>query len=213
MTAWVIFSPSLASASALSFCRIIAEISGGLYSLPFSTTRTSPFDALATLYGTTFSAFWTSTSSYLRPMNRLTLKIVFSGFVIACRRATWPTRRSPVLGLTATTDGVSRLPSAFSSTVGSPASMIAVTELVVPRSMPNTFAIVVLLHLFKDRGHKSRVVSRESCTTRDPRLMTHDWLLRLHVTTPALRELRTRRAVELERGVEGIPRPVLRRSH
>ena len=29
MTAWVIFSPSLASASALSFARIIAEISGG----------------------------------------------------------------------------------------------------------------------------------------------------------------------------------------
>ncbi len=29
MTAWVIFSPSLASASAFSFARIIAEISGG----------------------------------------------------------------------------------------------------------------------------------------------------------------------------------------
>src|SRR4030088_269334 len=76
-------------------------------------------------------------------MNRLMLKIVFSGLVIAWRRAIWPTRRSPVLGLTATTDGVSRLPSAFSSTVGSPASMIAVTELVVPRSIPSTLAIVV----------------------------------------------------------------------
>ena len=65
--------------------------------------------------------FCTSASSNLRPMKRLTLKMVFSGLVIACRRATWPTRRSPVLGLTATTDGVRRLPSAFSSTVGSPA--------------------------------------------------------------------------------------------
>src|SRR5713101_8343668 len=141
MTAWVIFSPSLASASALSFWRIIAEISGGLYSLPLSTTRTSPLGALATLYGTTLSAFWTSTSSNLRPMKRLTLKMVFSGLVIACRRATWPTRRSPVLGLTATTEGVSRLPSAFSSTVGSPASITAATEFVVPRSIPSTLAI------------------------------------------------------------------------
>src|SRR5579884_814354 len=84
-------------------------------------------------------------------MKRLTLKIVFSGLVIACRRATWPTSRSPVLGLTATTDGVKRLPSAFSSTVGSPASMIATTELVVPRSMPRTFAIVPL-HLYQNRS-------------------------------------------------------------
>src|SRR5215471_16350516 len=42
----------------------------------------------------------------------------------------------------ATTEGVSRDPSLFSSTVGSPASMTAITELVVPRSMPSTFAMV-----------------------------------------------------------------------
>src|ERR671929_1738002 len=78
-------------------------------------------------------------------MKRLTEKMVLSGLVIAWRRATWPTRRSPVLGLTATTDGVRRLPSAFSRTVGSPASMIATTELVVPRSIPSTFAIRVHL--------------------------------------------------------------------
>jgi hypothetical protein len=30
MTAWAIFSPSFASASALIFCKIIAETSGGL---------------------------------------------------------------------------------------------------------------------------------------------------------------------------------------
>src|ERR671932_1492811 len=145
MTACETFSPNLASASAFIFWRIMAETSGGLYSLPFITTLRSPLGALATLYGTCLSAFWTSASSYLRPMKRLTEKMVLSGFVIACRRATWPTRRSPVLGLTATTDGVSRLPSAFSSTVGSPASMIATTELVVPRSMPSTFAM--LAHL------------------------------------------------------------------
>ena len=45
-------------------------------------------------------------------MNRLIEKIVFSGLVIACRFATCPTSRSPVL-LKATTDGVMRLPSAF----------------------------------------------------------------------------------------------------
>ena len=37
---------------------------------------------------------------------------------------------------------VSRLPSAFSSTVGSPASMMAATEFVVPRSIPNTFGML-----------------------------------------------------------------------
>src|ERR671911_321806 len=73
-------------------------------------------------------------------MKRLTEKTVFSGFVTACRRAKRPTRRSP-LGVTATTDGVSRSPSAFGMTVGSPPSMVAITELVVPRSMPIVRAI------------------------------------------------------------------------
>src|SRR3712207_779969 len=76
-------------------------------------------------------------------MKRLTEKIVFSGLVTACRRAKRPTRRSP-LGVTATTDGVSRSPSAFGMTVGSPPSMVAITELVVPRSMPIVRAIFVL---------------------------------------------------------------------
>ena len=76
-------------------------------------------------------------------MKRLTEKIVFSGFVTACRRAKRPTRRSP-LGVTATTDGVSRSPSAFGMTVGSPPSMVAITELVVPRSMPIVRAMFVL---------------------------------------------------------------------
>ena len=63
---------------------------------------------------------------------------MFSGLVIAWRRATWPTRISPSL-LKPTTDGVSRLPSSFSITFGSRPSMIATTEFVVPRSIPMIF--------------------------------------------------------------------------
>ncbi len=43
-----------------------------------------------------------------------------------------------------TTEGVIRPPSAFSTTTGSPASITAATELVVPKSIPNTFAMIVL---------------------------------------------------------------------
>ena len=68
-------------------------------------------------------------------MKRLIEKTVFSGLVTACRLATWPTSRSPVL-VNATTDGVSRPPSGLVMTTGSPPSMTATTELVVPRSMP-----------------------------------------------------------------------------
>ena len=68
-------------------------------------------------------------------MKRLMEKMVFSGLVTACRLATWPTNRSPVL-VTATTDGVNRLPSALVMTTGWPPSMTATTELVVPRSIP-----------------------------------------------------------------------------
>ncbi len=66
---------------------------------------------------------------------------VFSGLVIACRRAIWPTRRSPD-SVKATTDGVVRLPSEFAITFGSPPSMMATHEFVVPRSMPITFAML-----------------------------------------------------------------------
>src|SRR5438093_1534755 len=75
-------------------------------------------------------------------MNRLIENTVFSGLTAACRRASWPTRRSPDL-VKATTEGVVRPPSAFGMTTGSPASMTATTELVVPRSMPTVFAIVI----------------------------------------------------------------------
>ena len=76
-------------------------------------------------------------------MNRLIEKTVFSGLVTAWRLASWPTRLSPFL-VNATTEGVSRLPSWLGMTTGSPPSMTATTELVVPRSMPITLPIAVL---------------------------------------------------------------------
>src|SRR5215510_1015847 len=84
---------------------------------------------------------WTSLKR--RPMNRLIDETVFSGFVIAWRLAIWPTRISPSF-VNATTDGVVRLPSWFGMTTGSLPSRTATTELVVPRSMPMTFAIASL---------------------------------------------------------------------
>ena len=92
------------------------------------------------MYGTIDSSSRTSAS--LRPMNRLIEKIVFCGLVTAWRLATVPTRRSPDAA-NATTEGVVRPPSAFSTTVGSPPSSTAMHELVVPRSMPMVLPMLV----------------------------------------------------------------------
>ena len=48
ITASVTVSPRYASASVFSFCRIIALISGGAYSLPSASTRTSSFGPFTT---------------------------------------------------------------------------------------------------------------------------------------------------------------------
>src|SRR5271166_580987 len=64
--------------------------------------------------------------------------MVFSGFVMAWRLATCPTSRSPFF-VKATTDGVVRPPSSLGMTLGSPPSMTATTELVVPKSIPIIF--------------------------------------------------------------------------
>ena len=74
-------------------------------------------------------------------MNRLIEKTVFSGLVTACRFATCPTSRSPDL-VKPTTDGVIRLPSGLVMTTGSPPSITATTEFVVPRSIPIILLIV-----------------------------------------------------------------------
>ncbi len=137
-TASVTGSPRYASASALSFWRIIAEISGGAYSVPSALTRASSFAPFTTSYGTIFIS--SETSSNLRPMNRLIEKIVFCGFVTCWRFAGAPTSRWPSRPK-ATTDGVVRPPSAFGMTVGSDPSRTAMHEFVVPRSMPMVFAM------------------------------------------------------------------------
>src|SRR3979409_1761514 len=76
-------------------------------------------------------------------MNRLADEIVPLGLRMAWRRASWPTRRSPG-SVKATTEGVVREPSAFGITMGWPPSTVAITELVVPRSIPTAFAMVLL---------------------------------------------------------------------
>src|ERR1700757_3076003 len=68
------------------------------------------------------------------------------GFMIDCRLASCPTRRSP-FSVKATTDGVVRAPSALAITTGSPPCQAAITEFVVPRSMPTAVAIVHSLQL------------------------------------------------------------------
>src|SRR3990170_4537416 len=79
-------------------------------------------------------------------MNRLIEKIVFSGFRTACRLAACPTRTSPPFPIP-TTEGVSRFPSSLMMILGSPPSITATTEFVVPRSIPMIFAIFILSSL------------------------------------------------------------------
>jgi hypothetical protein len=65
---------------------------------------------------------------------------VLRALVTAWRFAASPTTRSPLF-VNATTEGVVRLPSEFSKTSGSPPSITAMQEFVVPKSIPSTFAI------------------------------------------------------------------------
>ena len=64
---------------------------------------------------------------------------MFSGLVTACLFADCPINFS--LSVNATTEGVVLAPSEFSITFGFLPSMIATQELVVPKSIPITFAI------------------------------------------------------------------------
>ena len=86
-------------------------------------------------------------------MNRLIENTVLAGFVIACRFATCPTSRSPLFE-NATTEGVVRFPSALGMTTGSPPSITATHELVVPRSIP--MILLIEFPLLKLRSVRRR---------------------------------------------------------
>ena len=75
-------------------------------------------------------------------MKRLMENTVLVGLVMAWFLATRPTSLSPDLEKP-TTEGVVRAPSALAMTLGSPPSMIAMQELVVPKSMPSTLSVAI----------------------------------------------------------------------
>src|SRR6201997_244034 len=88
-------------------------------------------------------------------MRRLTAKKVRSGLVTACRVAGWPTNLSPS-SVKATIDGVVRMPSAFSITFEFLPSITATHELVVPRSIPMTFPMVLISFRLRQVGRAQR---------------------------------------------------------
>src|SRR5690606_28053341 len=122
-----------------------AEIWLGEYLSPRTSTQASPLPPSMTLYGRFFRSLARSASSARRPIRRLTAKMVFSALVTACRLAGWRTSRSS--SVKATIDGVVRAPSAFSITRGWLPSMMATQLLVVPRSIPMTLAMLLVLFL------------------------------------------------------------------
>src|SRR6266700_1963900 len=84
-------------------------------------------------------------------MRRFTAKNVRSGLVTAWRFAAWPTRRSPS-SVTATIEGVVRMPSEFSITLAFLPSITATHEFVVPRSIPMTFPMVLISLFLRQVG-------------------------------------------------------------
>ena len=78
------------------------------------------------------------------PISLLIEMIVLSGFETACLFAISPTSLSPSFAKP-TTEGVVLIPSALAITTGSPPSITATHELVVPRSIPIIFPILFLL--------------------------------------------------------------------
>src|SRR5438093_974383 len=92
-------------------------------------------------------------------MKRLIEKTVFCGLVTAWRFATWPTRRSPSF-VNPTTDGVTRPPSALGMTTGSPPSITATTELVVPRSIQMIFSAMTTTRKHEGDPHTASLVAQ-----------------------------------------------------
>ena len=99
MTAWVTFSPRNASASAFSLPRIIAEISGAVGRLPIAEDHLDADRGLASgdlvrdlLEGALHLGV--AEPAAHEALDRVDRVLPF---VMACRLATWPTRRSPLL--------------------------------------------------------------------------------------------------------------------
>src|SRR5215467_1623858 len=90
--------------------------------------------------------------------------MVFSGLVTAWRLAGWPTRRSPS-SVKATIEGVVRIPSEFSITLGAEPSITATHELVVPRSIPMTLPMGFLSFLATAGRPGPNGARTEACTT------------------------------------------------
>src|SRR5213593_377230 len=86
-------------------------------------------------------------------MKRLIEKTVFSGLVMDCRLATWPTSRSLPF-VKPTTHGVVRAPSWLAMTVGCPASITATHEFVVPRSIPIILPMILKNLLINDYSRR-----------------------------------------------------------
>ena len=61
-----------------------AEICDGEYFSPLASIHASPFSEFTILKGAASISFFTVGSSKFLPINLLTAKIVFSGFVTAC---------------------------------------------------------------------------------------------------------------------------------
>src|SRR6185436_1164234 len=72
--------------------------------------------------------------------------MVFRGFTMACRFASWPTSRSPDSGKP-TTEGVRFEPCLLGMTLTSLPSITQTTEFVVPRSMPTILPIGCLQYV------------------------------------------------------------------
>src|ERR1041385_7559259 len=143
----------------------MAEISGGVYRLPWTSIVATSLGPDTTLYGTRLVS--STTSFTRRPMKRLIEKTVFCGFVTACRFATCPTSRSPSF-VKATTDGVTRPPSALGMTTGSPPSITATTEFVVPRSIPMIFsAMTTAPYLWVDARSEHPVAQASAMPGKD----------------------------------------------
>src|SRR4029079_17450769 len=98
---------------------------------------------------------------------------VFWGLVTACLLAIWPTSLSPSL-VKPTTDGVVRPPSAFGMTTGSPPSITATTELVVPRSIPITLSAILAPELFMLLSHaRLRAICAPHFSAKTAHSLTH----------------------------------------